>query len=419
MSFANADDGKIAAIQETTWGTIPENPGFTRARVTGFGMKSSIAKVVSAELNPNAAVADVFPVSGGVEGDVNLEITYGALEHIFWEHALRGSFDAYGILKAGVASKSLAWEQDYLVDTTHYFKYFSGCRVNSFAVNLDAGAQNAITATLNMIGKVETLASAALTGATYAAANTQQPMFMPEVRALKVTGDGISGTLCFSNLSFTINNNCRQQQGKCTNTTDYPDLSAKGTGYGRREITLQLSAYFVGLALATIFQANTSFSVSYIISNGTVGYKVTFPRVKLMENGAPFEGNSSDVIDTIAAQALYDSTSLTDMIVERIDNLATSAGVKATSSAATPVGVLATYYKNGGTQNDEPVYVSILGDYAIWYDGANTIITSVADIGSATPSILFTLAGSTVTGTYTAGAGGTGTVVIAAYDPTA
>jgi len=419
-TFSNADDGKISAIVEATWGTTPTTPAFTRARVTGFGLVSAISKVVSAELNSNAAVSDVFPTSGGVNGDVNLEMTYGALPHLFLEHALRGTFNAYGILKAGVQTKSLSWEQDLLVDTTHFYKYFSGCRVNSFALNLDAGAEAAIAGTLNFMGKTETLAVAAISGSTYVSANTEQPMFMPEVRALTVTGSGLTSVLCFSNFSFTVNNNCRSQQGKCTDTVSYPDLSAKGIGYGRREITLQLAAYFINLELATIFQANTRFSISYIISNGDVGYKVTFPKVKLMEEGTPFEGNNSDVVENVAAQALYDATEATDMIIERIDNLDTDAGVTVTSAVTpTPAGVLATFYKNGATEGSQPVYVSALGTYAIWYDGGNTIITSYADIGEAVPTILFTVAGTTVTATYAAGAGGTGTVIVSAYDPTA
>jgi len=420
--FANADEGRISAVEEATWGVTPENPALTRARVTSFGLAGTLAKAVSAELNANAAVADLFPTSGGAEGDINLELTFGPLEHKLWEHALRGVFDAYGILKAGVLAKSMTWEQDYLVDTTHFFKYFPGCRINSFAVNLDAAADAAVNATLSLMGKGETPAASAVTGGTYAAANTSQPMFMPEVRALTVTGDGISGAMCFSNFSFTINNNCRVQQGKCTDTTVYPDLSSKGIGYGRREITIELAAYFIGLTLTTIFQENTSFSLSYIISNGTQGYKITFPRVKLLENAAPLEGNSSDVMENISAQALYSATDLTDMIVERIDDLTASAAVKAIQKGATtvtPAGVLATYYKNGATQNSKPVYQNIAGTYALWFDGTNTIATSLAHVGNVSPTILFTIAGNTVTGDYAAGAGGAGEITVSAYNPAA
>jgi hypothetical protein len=78
-----------------------------------------------------------------------------------------------------------------------------------------------------------------------------------------------------------------------------------------------------------------------------------------------------------------------------------------------------TYYYDGSTQeNSENVYFSLNGNYAIWYDGTDTVVTPADEVGAAVTTYFNVLTSTDPTGTWVA-VTGTGTLTGAAYDPTA
>jgi hypothetical protein len=414
---ADASTSTIAWIEETAWGTTPTTPVFQSMRQTGNGLAPTLNKVTSDEIASNPAVTDVITTQGGAEGDINFEPSYGESMDMMFEQTLRSVFDGFGIIKGSDSYKSVTFERIINKDgTPNYFRY-AGSRANSLALTFDATATSPITGTFNIMAKSESDSTSLIAGATYTKANSNPVMSMPELRAVSVSIGGVTKTACFTSLSPTFNNNIRSQQGKCTDTSTYPDITAKGIGYGRREVTLDIGYYFNDLDFVDMFQANTEGSLSYILSDGARGYKITYPRFKILESSIPIEGNDSDVIQTMTIQALYDSTEATDVKIEKIGAL--SGGYKLTGTV-TPSDVVGNYYSNGTTkENSEFVLYSVNGKYAIWYDGTDTLLTTLADVGSGTPGKLFNVLGSYDPDGTWAAVSGTGTLTSVAYDPTA
>lgn len=417
---ADASTSTIAWVDETEWGTIPDTPVFQNMRQTGNGLSPALDKATSDEITANSAVTDIIPTQGGAEGDINFEPSYGESIEMMFEQTLRSVFDDFGIMNAGNESKSITQERILSVDGTPLYFRYPGSRANSLTFTVDATATSPITGTFNVMAREEVPDTAIVAGATYLAANTNPVMSMPELRVVDIEIEGVPKTACFTTLSPTINNNLRSQQGKCTETTIYPDIAAKGQGYGRREITIEIGYYFNDLDFVQMFQANTEGKLSFILTDGFRGYKLTWPRFKIMESTIPVEGNDSDVIQNMTLQALYDGTEATDMIVEKIGNIAANTAIKLTGDPITPTGLPGTFYYDGVTQTGgENVYFSVNGSYAIWFDGSDTLVTTVADIGSGTPTVYFErIASNDPEGVYSVDTG-TGTLTGAAYDPTA
>lgn len=382
---ADGSDTTIGWIEESVEGTTPATPAWQKMRSTGNGLRPTLNKAASDEITSNASVTDIVPTQGGADGDINFEPSYGATMDMMFEHTLRGSFDEYGILKAGNAYKQASWERIINANGTPFYFRYPGARVNSLAITFDSSATSPITATLNIMAREELTDTSIISGATYINPNSNPVMSMPELRALYVQIDGVDKTACFSTLSPTFNNNLRSQQGKCTGTTSFPDLASKGNGYGRREVTLDVGYYFNDLDFVEMFQENTSGYLSYVLSDGTRGYKITYPNFKIMESSIPIDGNASDVIQTMSIQALYDTTEETDSIVEKIGNLATGAGIQLTETTTTPSpDFRGTYYKDGTENDGKDVYASVDGLNAIWWSTSDAAwtVTAYGDIGS-------------------------------------
>lgn len=380
---ADGSSSTIAMIEEADWGVTPATPDFIKIRSTGNSLAGTLSKTQSEELTEQAAVTDVIPTQGGSEGDINFEPSYGTFMDLFLAHTLRGTFDEYGILKGGSLEQSFTAERIIPVDgVPNYFRY-AGSRAGTLAITLDAEATSPIAGTLSTMGKAEVIDASPIAGATYTAANTNTVMSMPELRTLYVEIDGVPKTACFKTLSFTINNNLRTQQGKCTDVTTFPDILAKGVGYGKREISLDVVYYFTDSDFATMFQNNTDGLFSYILTDGTHGYKITFPRAKIQESTIPIEGNNSDVVQNMTVMALLDSTEQTDIIVEKIGNVLTGTGFKLTGTSPDP-DFQGTFYDNGTLNDTKAVYESVDGLNAVWWSTADAAwaVTAIADIGT-------------------------------------
>lgn len=418
--FAEASNARLGFVEEATWGTTPATPAIQRLRFKSESLAATLDFTTSEEITPAAAVTDIIPTGAGAGGDASYELSYGSEMITMIEHALRGTMDADGIIKASDAKKSMTLHKELVIDESNsaFFTY-PGARVSTWSVDLAVDGNTPIGGTLNFLAKGEDEETTDLAD-SYVAANENPVFSMPHLRGVAVTD--IAGDICFSDLSFTVENTLRAQNGKCTNTSTFPDLDSKGIGYGQRQITGNMNAYLANLNIYEKFKSFGTFSLSFLMTDGTRGFKVTMPKVKITEGSTNAEGNDSDVLQPFAYQALYDTVLGTDMIVQAIGNIGTDKAVKITDTgSAAPAAAVGTYYATGATENSEDVLASVDGNYAIWFDGTDTVLTDLDQVGEAVPSAVYFERGGSAdpTGSYTAGADGTGSISGASYDPLA
>ncbi|HMB76904.1 MAG TPA: phage tail tube protein [Kiloniellaceae bacterium] len=301
MAFADSSETEIAFIPESVFGTTPATPVFQRMRVTSEDLMGEQQTTVSNELRPDAEVADLIRVGESATGNLPFELSFGSEFDTLFEHALRGSFAA-NELKAGIEKKSISLEKRHETGATdHYFR-FVGCRVGQMSLNLKA--QEIVTGSLQIMGLSEATDTAIISGATYTDANSNPVMAAADVGTITV--GGVAGTLYYTDLSFSLNNNLRAQPA-------IGQVGAAGIGYGRREITGSIIAYFEDDDLYEEAVQNNSSSLSFALSDGSNSYSVTLPKLKFTSRKAVAGGNNQDIMAECQFQALYDPTEQTSI----------------------------------------------------------------------------------------------------------
>jgi hypothetical protein len=111
-------------------------------------------------------------------------------------------------------------------------------------------------------------------------------------------------------LTMEIDNQLRIQRK--LGTTD-----ARGVGFGRRQITGSLTAYFEDLTAYNAFLTNATPSIIATCTDGTNTFTITLPKVRITGGEVPSPGNDTDVTLTLNYQAIYDSTLQTDIQIAR------------------------------------------------------------------------------------------------------
>lgn len=304
---ANSSETEVAFVEEVTWGVTPATPAFQRMRITGETLTHSKETIRSEEINPNADVVDEIDVGASGTGDLNFELNFGDEDTgVIMAHALRSDWvggtggDDLEDLVAGTAKKSMTIEKRFELGATDDFSRFEGMRTNT--LNFSVDANGLVTCTAGFIGKQEVTDTAIITGATYNAANTGRPMSAPLVANIAIAG--VSGTIYYSALSLSINNNCAAQNALSNN-------GAIGVRYGQREITGTLSAYLDTNArqVYELFKAGTKGQLSFDLADDQGDtYTFTMPQVAFTEGSKQATGNNEDVIIEASFTAFYDAT---------------------------------------------------------------------------------------------------------------
>lgn len=85
MSFADSNRVQVFTIAETAWGTTPNNGStdkLTPVRYTKESLDYRIQNTSSEEVRDDRQVCDLVQVGAGVEGDVGVELSYGAFDDL-------------------------------------------------------------------------------------------------------------------------------------------------------------------------------------------------------------------------------------------------------------------------------------------------------------------------------------------------
>lgn len=296
MAIASGSGRRIAFVPEVTFGVTPETPTFQVLRAIGGGPRTNKTTGTSDELQIDGNIRDEFEMGQDVAGAYELEFSYGSFDPLL--EALMGGAWTANVLKNGTAPKSFTFEETLELGATDSFSRFVGCMMNSFSLSIAARAK--ITASLNLMGKSEALATAIIAGATYTAAGTA-PILTGSVDVAAMSFPG-GGTPIVRSLSLELNTGLRTR----------PKVASKFSeefGRGRFSVTGTAEIYF---------ESNTLYQAVLDHGGGVLAFtigrdankKYTFDMPKIIFGNGERRpgGNDDDVMVSLPFRAVYDAT---------------------------------------------------------------------------------------------------------------
>jgi len=306
----SADTVQISIVEETVYGTTPATPAFVVARITGEGLAFAPTTTQSNEMDPDRQVTDSILTGGSSTGDLSFELSYEPVFELLLEGLMCADWDVTddNIVIDKVQKSYTIEKQIPVPGGTTQFHRFTGCTVNGFTLNI--APNQPITGSFTMLGKAVTVATTAITGATYADPDLEPVMAAPNVVGIEIGGVPAVSS-CFNNISFTMNNNNRAIE--CIGT-----LGAREVVLGRAELEATFSVLFSDSTLLNTLINQTESSLEFTTNdtNG-VGYTWLMPRIKFSAAPVVASGTNTDVVTAVTARALKDSVSGTSLEITR------------------------------------------------------------------------------------------------------
>ena len=307
MAIASGSRHSMGYIAEASYGVTPNTPAFKAIRHSSSTLGLSKESIQSNELRSDRQIADFRHGNKSITGDIGLELSYGSFDDLL-EAVLGGTWAAdtpsAGIdqLKAGVVRRSFSVERHF-EDITQYLR-FTGVNFNTLSLSVAPNAM--VTGTLGMIGKGMTTATTAITGSTYPAATTTSPF------------DSFTGTINENNASIAVITDLSINLDNGMNTMNVIGSSETlDPSIGRSNVTGSMTAYFENTTLLNKFINETETSIDFTLTDVAGNtYFFDLPRIKY-STGQPDVTDENPVTITFDFQALRDSTTATNILVQR------------------------------------------------------------------------------------------------------
>lgn len=287
MDFATGDDLQIGLVAETAFGVPPASPVFLLQRVTSIGLQSTKTTQTSDELGGRDLVDDIL-VGFDVTGDLGFELSWGAFDTLF-AAAFCADWDE-DVLVNGTVAHSLFLEEKARLGSGASYARYDGCMVNT--LSLDIQSRQKITGTLGIMGRRETLGSAALAGATYTAAPTE-PIEAAglSVAALDIIGLPVQPKI--RRLQLQITNNLRTRP-------DVEDLYSNPFGIGEFGVSGTLEAYFTSADLYEAVLDHGSGAISVTLgASANKKYRLRIPTARLGNGQRQARTKNTDITVSI------------------------------------------------------------------------------------------------------------------------
>lgn len=209
-------------------------------------------------------------------------------------------------LKAGTTRRSFSLLRNFSDLATGGFHLFSGVEFNKLALKLSVN--QIVTAVFSALGQaMAEAADTAPSGSTYNAPTTTSPL------------DSFSGSLVengttlalLTELALTLENGLEARFVVGSDETIRPSI-------GRSNLSAQATAYFESSTLLNKFINETESSMVVNLPDlAGNAYRLTLPRIKY-NGGQPDTQGQGAITLAMPIQALYDSVTGTNIIIERI-----------------------------------------------------------------------------------------------------
>lgn len=306
MAFANSSETRISYIAESSFATTPATPSFQNLRVTGGGIRPTKNAAASNELRADRNTADYVMLGLGVTGSLPFELSYGTFDD-FLAAALCGAWST-NIVKVGTTKQSFTIEETFELGTTDTFVRYIGVMVNTFS--LDISANQIITGSMDLMGSQAATDDAIITGATYAAANSEPIMTASQSFANLDVNPSVSEPT-IRRISLTINNNLRARPV-------VGSLYSAEFGFGQCEVSGQFEAYFENSDQLDAVLSHASGVLDFTLGqDANKHYTFRLAKAFLGDPQIQVGGNNDDVIATIPFRGVYQSGDASSIKITR------------------------------------------------------------------------------------------------------
>lgn len=302
MTIANGAQHSLHYVAESTYGTTPSTPAFKPLPHTGTTLAMTKDAVESEKLRGDRQVEDFRHGNKTVGGDITAELEYAAFDD-FLEAALCGTWAA-DVLKAGTTRRSFSIQRKFADLATPEFHTYKGCEINTLSLSVSPNAM--VGTTFGIIGKDLTLATAAITGSTFAADAGEVP-FDSFTGSITEGGSSIATVTA---IEMTLENGIEPLFSVGSQTTNRPAI-------GRSRLTGTLTTYFESKTLYEKFLNETSSSIVLTLTDVDGNdYIITIPSVKY-NSGQPDVAGEGAITIAMEFIGLYNSSDASQIKIER------------------------------------------------------------------------------------------------------
>ena len=208
----NPSDTEWSVCAAGADGNFPSTPSFKRLETkVGTNLNGTADSIVSETRRKGRTNAGQRLVNPRVEGTLNTEFTWNdEAQDLLLQSAFSGTFDGTGKMLAGTTETELCFERKWIDGSTEMYSRYFGCLVSELALNAEAGG--IVSADFTVLGQGTSPvvdengdelpeATAALTGATYNTAGTNEKFAGPDVKNITISG---LGTVDYQTLNFRL-----------------------------------------------------------------------------------------------------------------------------------------------------------------------------------------------------------------------
>ncbi|MDT8372015.1 MAG: phage tail tube protein [Gammaproteobacteria bacterium] len=311
MSFGSHDDF-LEAVLEGTW-TTPINLAVTANVAVG-----TFTRAAGSWITDGMAAGQIVTVGGYVDAGNNgrfvvtavtaLVLTVTPIEGqtMIAETGDGETFKVHSNVRTGTTRRSFTLERDF-DDITQYLR-FTGTNFSTFAVNITQDATGQIvSAVFGTLGKGQTTATAALTGATYGAETTTSPFDSYS----GIIRDGGTNIAVVTTLSLNVDNGMSPLYVVGSDETLEPSQQ-------RSRLTGSMTVLFENTIVLDKFINETETTLQFsLVDLAGNQYMFYIPRVKY-NSGQPDVTNEDPVTLSVDFVGLLDPVTGNNIVLERV-----------------------------------------------------------------------------------------------------
>lgn len=300
MTVAGGSLARLAYIAEVTWGTTPTTPAFQQINPTTHSLGLGKATFQSDTIRSDRQVADFRHGVRESTGEIGFEMRASSFDALI-QAAMMGTWST-NVLKAGTARRSFTFER-YFADIGRYRRTV-GAEVNS--MSLECPASGIVKGTFGIVGKDDSGAGSAISGATYTADNENRVF---DSLSGDITINGVSVAV-ITGVKFSLENSI-ENQAVVGQTT-----KIRGAA-GRSNISGEVTAFYSDDTLLDAFDNETAVELEFTLTDGSNTYTFTFHNIKF-NGGKPEVAGEREISITLPFQAIYDDAESTQLTITRV-----------------------------------------------------------------------------------------------------